>query len=254
MPPHSSHLCQPLDVGIFSPLKLRISMELDEIMCYAVPNLKKFEWANCYQIARPIAITESNILSTWRGAGLFPFNPQKVLQFNQQSIIVASPTATVPTLSPRSNHFNLVPATPSQLDSTILHTANDALLSNINAGILDTPTRAYISKLVALSENLRATNVMVQHNYESLNTIVKKRREMVQGKHLVLKDQTLVMTEKLYQKIRVTEEATRERRRSMGHRRNRRLPHAALVSVNDMQDIQEENQAIIGDLIEVLGS
>jgi len=38
-------------------------MELNEIMCYAVPNLKKFEWANCYQIARPIAMTESNILS-----------------------------------------------------------------------------------------------------------------------------------------------------------------------------------------------
>ena len=116
------------------------------------------------------------------------------------------------------------------------------------------PTRAYISKLVALSENLRATNVMVQHNYESLNTIVKKRREMVQGKHVVLKDQTLVTTEELYQKIRATEEATCERRRSTGRRRNRRLSQAALVSADDAQDIQEENHAIIGDLIEVLGS
>jgi len=77
---------------------------------------------------------------------------------------------------------------------------------------------------------------------------------MAQGKHVVLKDQTLVMTEELYQKIRVAEEATHERRCSMGHRRNRRLPHAALVSANDVQDIQEENQAIIGDLIKVLGS
>jgi hypothetical protein len=30
MPPHSSHLCQPLDVGVFSPLKLYMSDELHE--------------------------------------------------------------------------------------------------------------------------------------------------------------------------------------------------------------------------------
>ena len=79
MPPHFSHLCQPLDVSIFSPLKLRMSVELDEIMHYDVPNFKKFEWANCYRIARPIAMTEHNILSAWRGAGLFLLNLRKSL-------------------------------------------------------------------------------------------------------------------------------------------------------------------------------
>ena len=90
-----------------------------------------------------------------------------------------TPTEAVSTLLPESNVFNIVPSTPSQLDRTVLCSANEALLSNIHAGILDTPTKAYIPKLVALSENLRATNVMVQRNYESLRTIVKKRREMV---------------------------------------------------------------------------
>jgi hypothetical protein len=63
LPLHSSHLTQPLDVGIFSPLKHRISKELDKILRYGFSNIKKFEWANCYCIARPGAIEQSNIKS-----------------------------------------------------------------------------------------------------------------------------------------------------------------------------------------------
>ena len=255
MPPHSSHLCQPLDVGVFSPLKLRMSQQLDEIMRFGVPSIKKFEWANCYRTSRPIAMTESNILSAWSGAGLFPFNPQKVLH-RLRSMPEPEPlpaSTIVATPSPPSNRFNLVPATPSQLDPTVLRSANEALLSNIHAGILDTPTQAYIPKLVSLSENLRATNVMVQRNYESLNAIVKKRREMVQGKRVVLKDQTLVTTEELYQKVRAAEEATRKRKRLTGRRKSRRVSQTTLASTEDAQDPQEENQAIMHEVIEVLG-
>src|SRR5436190_111554 len=41
LPPHSSHLTQPLDVGIFSPLKNRMSEELDKILQYGYSNIKK---------------------------------------------------------------------------------------------------------------------------------------------------------------------------------------------------------------------
>ena len=200
-------------------------------------------------------MTESNILSAWSGAGLFPFNPQKVLH-RLRSMPEPEPlpaSTIVATLSSPSNRFNLVSTTPSQLDPTVLRSANEALLSNIHAGILDTPTQAYIPKLVSLSENLHATNVMVQHNYESLNAIVKKRREMVQGKRVVLKDQTLVTTEELYQKVRAAEEATRKRKRLTGRRKSRRVSQTTLASTEDAQDPQEENQAIMHEVIEVLG-
>jgi hypothetical protein len=51
LPPHSSHLTQPLDVGIFSPLKQKMAEELVRILRYRVSNLQEFEWANCYRIA-----------------------------------------------------------------------------------------------------------------------------------------------------------------------------------------------------------
>ena len=79
MPPHSSHLCQPLDVGVFSPLKQYMSRELDEIIRYGIIGVKKFEWADAYRKARPNAMSEANIKSAWRAAGLVPFNSCKVL-------------------------------------------------------------------------------------------------------------------------------------------------------------------------------
>jgi len=259
MPPHSSHLCQPLDVGIFSSLKLHVSRELDNIMRHGVSNIKKFEWANCYRIARPKAMTKSNILSAWSGAGLFPFNRQKVL--HQLRLNTSDPnlsnqisTEAVSTPLPESNAFNVVPSTPSRLDRSVLHSANKALLSNIHAGILDTPTKTYIPKLVALSENLRATNVMVQCNYESLRTIIKKRREIVQGKRVVLKDQVLITTEELYQKVKAAEEATQNKKTSTGCGRKRKASQEALVGMKDAQGAKEGSGAIVHDVIEVLDS
>ena len=65
MPPHSSHLCQPLDVGIFSPLKEYMSAELNKITRYGVSSIKKFEWAEAYRYARLQAMTASNIKSAF---------------------------------------------------------------------------------------------------------------------------------------------------------------------------------------------
>ena len=161
---YSSHLIQPLNVDIFSPLKLRMSQELNEIMHFGVSNIKKFEWVNCYRIAKPNAMKESNILSAWNSAGLLSFNPQKVIrhlkseraeaetEFMIAEHLVPKASASMSTPSPLSNRFAHVLGTPSKLNSDALHIANEALIGNIQKRILNTPTKAYISKLVALSK------------------------------------------------------------------------------------------------------
>ena len=193
MPPHSSHITQPLDVGIFSPLKQIMSQELDKILRYGFNDIKKFEWANCYRLARPYGMKPSNIQSAWSEAGLLPFNPQKVIRRLKAAIadndvteLVAS--TNLPLLSPQSSKFNFVPNTPSKLDSEVFRSANEAFISKIEAGILDTSVKAYIPKLVGLSEHLWAHNIVVQHHYDSVSEIANKRRVMAHRKRIVLKD------------------------------------------------------------------
>ena len=110
----------------------------------------------------------------------------------------------------RSNVFNFVPPTPSWLEPNCFCSSNDTLLGNIHDGIFDTSAKAYITKLVVVSENLCATNVMVQRNYGSLKPIIKKRKEIVQKKLVSLKDQILIITEERYQKLKAAEEARRK--------------------------------------------
>ena len=59
---------QPLDVGIFGPLKRAMSSQLDPIFRTGVHTLHKAEWIESYVEARKKAITPSNILGGWRGA------------------------------------------------------------------------------------------------------------------------------------------------------------------------------------------
>ena len=80
LPAHTSHLLQPLDVGVFGPLKAAMSKCLDQLIRTGISRLQKVEWVEKYMEARPLAFTKSNIEGAWRGAGLFPYSPQKVLR------------------------------------------------------------------------------------------------------------------------------------------------------------------------------
>ena len=79
LPPHSSHFTQPLDLAIFSPLKTAMSVELSRIICTGINRVQKAEWLSAYVKAREAAFSTANINSSWTAAGLFPFNPFKVL-------------------------------------------------------------------------------------------------------------------------------------------------------------------------------
>ena len=59
--PHSSHLLQPLDIGVFGPLKTAVSADLDKLIRVGVNRLEKVEWVESYIRARPNAFTEKNI-------------------------------------------------------------------------------------------------------------------------------------------------------------------------------------------------
>jgi hypothetical protein len=81
--PHTSHICQPLDVGLFGPLKRALSSKLQPLIQTEVSRVRKPEWLLAFIQARKAAFTTSNVLRGWRGAGLLPFDPEKVLRHIQ---------------------------------------------------------------------------------------------------------------------------------------------------------------------------
>jgi hypothetical protein len=261
LPPHSSHLTQPLDVGIFSPLKNRMSEELDKILRYGYSNIKKFEWANCYRLARPHGMKASNIQSAWSGAGLIPFNPQKVIrrvkaihaEQETAQLITGITSPSTPMQSPSHAHkFNLVPHTPSNIDPVSLRLAAKALAHNVEAGIFDTPTKQYILKSSSLNIQYQTNDTLRDHHLNAINEINKKRRVMEHGKRVLLKDQTMITTEEIYTQLKACEEATKKKRGLKGHAKRKSGLQTALNSANNMQRQEEVRDVVIFDEIEVM--
>ena len=79
LPPHTTHLLQPLDVGLFGPLQHAYSKAMDDAMRTGVSGIFKGNFLPIYISARKAAYTVDNILNAWRGAGIIPFNSRAIL-------------------------------------------------------------------------------------------------------------------------------------------------------------------------------
>ena len=95
LPPHSSHITQPLDVAVFSALKAAYRRLLGNLalLCDATP-IGKRGFLRCYCQARIEALIPRNILSGWRATGLWLVNVQKPLR-NPLFLNEDEPTANI---------------------------------------------------------------------------------------------------------------------------------------------------------------
>jgi hypothetical protein len=79
MPPHLTHLLQPLDVVVFQPLKHYHAKALNIMVRDGLVNITKIEFLSCIEDVRRQAFKESTILSAFRKTGIWPYNPEIVL-------------------------------------------------------------------------------------------------------------------------------------------------------------------------------
>ena len=63
MPPHSSHLLQPLDIGCFSPLKALYSKQIKKLVQLQINYITKLEFLPAFKEAFRAVFTEQNIKS-----------------------------------------------------------------------------------------------------------------------------------------------------------------------------------------------
>ena len=80
LPPHTSHVLQPLDLAVFSSLKSAYRKELGFLTQLTDSTVVgKRNFLACYQKARLAALTGQNIRNGWEAAGLWPVNMAKPL-------------------------------------------------------------------------------------------------------------------------------------------------------------------------------
>jgi hypothetical protein len=80
MPPHTSHLLQPLDVGVFGPLKRAYGKLVEGMMEAGNNHIDKEDFLHLYPPAREEVFNRRNICSGFAGAGLNPLDKDRVLE------------------------------------------------------------------------------------------------------------------------------------------------------------------------------
>ncbi|EED21129.1 transposon, putative [Talaromyces stipitatus ATCC 10500] len=90
MPPHSSHLLQPLDVGCFAVLKRHYGQLVEQRMRLGFNHIDKIDFLTAFPKARTMAYKAQTIRNSFAATGLVPFNPDRALQ--QLNIQLKTPT------------------------------------------------------------------------------------------------------------------------------------------------------------------
>jgi len=99
-PAHSTHLLQPLDVGLFAPLQKYYGKAADDYIRNTRTGILKGTFWRFYSAACRQAYTKKNIASAFRATGICPFNPDAVTRLiTGDTNPVTVPTSTVATSS-----------------------------------------------------------------------------------------------------------------------------------------------------------
>jgi hypothetical protein len=79
LPPHSSQLTQPLDIGCFSVLKRVYGRQIKTFIKAHIKHITKVEFFLAFKAVYVELITFQNAQAGFRRAGLIPFDPQAVI-------------------------------------------------------------------------------------------------------------------------------------------------------------------------------
>ena len=112
LPPHSTHLTQPLDVGCFQPFKHYHAEAVDAAVRLGSSNFDRLDFLAAFNWIRSQTFTTSTITLAFKKTGFVPYNPEVVLEKVRNLPRAATPP-------PDSQHPPVLAVTP--------HSAKDVI-------------------------------------------------------------------------------------------------------------------------------
>jgi DDE superfamily endonuclease/helix-turn-helix, Psq domain len=183
LPPHTTHLLQPLDVAIFQPLAKYYSLEVEEHMRWLHHWLEKEDFIKYYQEARKKALREANIFSAWKKTGIIPYNPQEVL----------TKLPNRPTTPPESTQLQLIVNGSSPLN--LLIGADHNYVAKATQAIRDTMLGSPADHVVNTIEYLNANNAVLSKVNAELVAATRARKEAKKSRKSINKARVLSKTD-----------------------------------------------------------
>jgi hypothetical protein len=190
MPPYSSHLLRPLDIGCFGPLKKAYSREMEHLMRRFINHITKTKFFRAFYAAFQATITEKNIKGGFRGAGLVPFDPESVISKLDVQLRTPTPAEedtsqarpwtpkTLRTVNEADSHSEYLQRRIRGYKSSSLESIINAIISNTKALKENMHEMALVRAEV---RDLREENITLNRNKRIKRIRLQNSRKMTIG-------------------------------------------------------------------------
>ena len=252
LPPHSSHLIQSLNVGVFSSLKRLMASAIEPLVSTELHRILKAEWLSAFVKAHDGAFSIQNIQSSFHGTGVMPFNPLKVIDrikslppIIQKSVTVRDFTSIELTTSYKESIL-----TSSPINTEETRSANAALLSEISAGgHLSTPARTYAACVVRRSERANVRNMIIEEEHEKLKAAVTKRKAFQSGKRKIVDGKHILTRPEIHDALTEWEKNVKKRKTTRTKKNKRGASEDEQGSIDESEASQDEELRILDCII-----
>lgn len=196
LPPHSTHLVQPLDVGLFSPYNHYYGRAVDDAVRQGNTGIGKPLFLQLFQQARTKTFQQRTIKNSFVESGLVPFSPLKVLRklpnFQDSELASTPPPTTISQPQPQPDNSDKPPLTPRKSHDVQAHiTEIFQVLDTVDD--VPSPTRTRIQQLAKAVEIGIAENAILLNANTKLRNANRMRRK--QDKRVLSKTRVLTAEE-----------------------------------------------------------
>jgi len=247
LPPHTSHLLQPLDVGVFAPLKRTLACETDATLRHDTGRIPRVQWVEMYKRARDRALTSHNILSGWRSTGLVPLSPITVLA---RLPARPGPSPSPPHTPPHQIDLDLSLLDSSPPDGTELRQATSLLNSAIDAcEDLPSPVKRFTKQMSHTLETTQSENVTLRRQLKEAEALLSTRKVRKKGKRVAVQGKFVFSTQEV---LKMVEEAEAETAAKKSRRRPRKRKTAQKDETLEDQTLEKSSSDSESDCIIVV--
>jgi hypothetical protein len=205
------------------------------------------EWLTAYVEAHRNAFTTQNIKGGFRGTGIHPFLPIKVLDRLEPIPLSLNLSRSSTPLS--TTPFNDAVLTDSPRDMNAIHRANAALNELAQSGQpLPSPAKNYIPYLTRRNERLHTRNGMLECENEDIKGVLGCRKRVLSGKRHVIDGNHLLTCKKMLDGVNAAEAETRKRQQKKGGK-VKTLRRKARKESND--ESSEESDVLVEELVDM---
>ena len=243
LPPHCSHLLQPLDVGVYGPMKRYHAQEVDRYSRAGIQRIQRSDWVQLFQKIREKGLSCQNIKSGWKGAGLNPFSPRQVLN-NLPTPLLPPPSTPNTPANPEDLDLSLLNSSPP--NDIELRQANKVFNSALSANNLPTsPVQRYAKRITHQIESLNAENAILRKELQEHKELLETRKKRKSGKRIKLKGEFVFSTEEV---LKIIEEAEQT---PLPKRRRGRPSKRQIDQVEGEMEEEEDSDSSVGSVIVV---